>query len=975
MNLLILSAILVIALGLLFTKPIFREKEPGKKLFLASAAAALALRLIFAYLYFGHNTDVNDFLAWSDMLFKNGLPSFYTSGGFTDYPPGYMYILWIIGFIKNTFSISGRVLVKLPAIAADTAIAFILYKYLKKRGLNTVLAVLFLFNPASIINSSLWGQTDSVFTLFIILSLIALTEKNTLRAYFFFALSVFIKPQSCMFAPLYIYFFAESVMSDKKALKTHLVGMGISAAAVFVLCLPFGIKNTVSQYISTLSSYPYATVNAFNVWAALGLNWHELTPAISAAGAAFIAAITLASFYLLRRLKSETKYFFTGVFICLSVFMLSVKMHERYAYPAMILAAFCIDRDLRKYILYLLITASQFFNTAFILFIYEASPSDFYNAPIVIAASIINIGIFLYMTYISDGAEKAYIPKKDIILPEKTASFGRLSKADIFAMLIITALYSCAAFSNLGSLSSPKTNEVFEDSEITLHFDNEESVEAVRFYLGAYPLSEDRTITVKAGSREEVCSDADVFSLNDISLGGVNADTVTLSFSGKISLNELSVINTEGTAINISNADKFPQLFDEEIPQMRTYLNSTYFDEIYHARTAYEFIHKLPVYEWTHPPLGKIFISFGIRLFGMTPFGWRCVGVLFGIMMLPVIYITAKLFFKETWLCSVTTLIFAFDFMHYVQSRLATIDVYVTFFIMLMYLYMFIYASKSFYDHPLKKTLIPLLLCGYSAGRAIACKWTGVYAAAGIAVIFFITLARRFREYSQNKNLNFYKNASLTLIFCIFCFIIIPIGLYCLSYIPYLAANGEGISGIWKNQLDIFTYHAKTVVSSTHPYASKWYTWPLMLKPIWYYSAEFPDGKEAGISAFGNPLVWWAGIAACIFCIVRAVKYKDKKAIWLLTAYAANFLPWAPVERTMFIYHYFPSVPFVVLMIGYSISFMYQKNHKVTYAAYAYTLCVILLFALFYPVLTGTPVNPIFVKSFLRWLPGWVLIK
>lgn len=46
------------------------------------------------------------------------------------------------------------------------------------------------------------------------------------------------------------------------------------------------------------------------------------------------------------------------------------------------------------------------------------------------------------------------------------------------------------------------------------------------------------------------------------------------------------------------------------------YLNSTYFDEIYHARTAYEHLHGMSAYEWTHPPLGKVTMMLGIQIFG-----------------------------------------------------------------------------------------------------------------------------------------------------------------------------------------------------------------------------------------------------------------------------------------------------------------------------------------------------------------------
>ena len=58
-----------------------------------------------------------------------------------------------------------------------------------------------------------------------------------------------------------------------------------------------------------------------------------------------------------------------------------------------------------------------------------------------------------------------------------------------------------------------------------------------------------------------------------------------------------------------------------------------YFDEIYHGRTGYEMLHRMTAYETTHPPLGKDFIMLGIAIFGMTAFGWRCAGTLFGVML------------------------------------------------------------------------------------------------------------------------------------------------------------------------------------------------------------------------------------------------------------------------------------------------------------------------------------------------------
>lgn len=115
--------------------------------------------------------------------------------------------------------------------------------------------------------------------------------------------------------------------------------------------------------------------------------------------------------------------------------------------------------------------------------------------------------------------------------------------------------------------------------------------------------------------------------------------------------------------------------------------------EIYHARTAYENIEGVYPYEISHPPLGKLIIAIGIELFGMTPFGWRFSGVLFGVLMLPVLYMLLKRMFGSTDICACATAIFAFDFMHFSQTRLATIDTYAVFFILLMYLFMYMYIT------------------------------------------------------------------------------------------------------------------------------------------------------------------------------------------------------------------------------------------------------------------------------------------
>ena len=108
--------------------------------------------------------------------------------------------------------------------------------------------------------------------------------------------------------------------------------------------------------------------------------------------------------------------------------------------------------------------------------------------------------------------------------------------------------------------------------------------------------------------------------------------------------------DADGNLLMPVNEKDYHALFDEQdmFEGRQSWSNGTYFDEIYHARTAYEMVHHLYCYENTHPPLGKIFIALGVSIFGMNPFGWRFMGTLFGVLMVPIIYVFAKKMFKET---------------------------------------------------------------------------------------------------------------------------------------------------------------------------------------------------------------------------------------------------------------------------------------------------------------------------------------
>lgn len=1118
----------------------------------------------------GYDVDMGCFGGWSDAAYNNGLSNFYNTDMFSDYPPGYIYVLWVIGALRHSSAslAASSTLVKMPAIIADLIATGFVYKLAHKKFNENgavVLALLYSFNPVILIDSAMWGQVDSVFTLFALWTIYLVSEKKLVPAYFVFAVGVLIKPQTLILTPILGFGILEHVFFKDFSWKKFLLNLGSGLAAIFsmyLVILPFRfdqfwlkyVNETVSQgkstflpvegsiaaagtgfftaavqqllgviglYTRTMSSYEQATVNAYNFWGMFGLNWHsqeETAFGLQYAtwGTIFIILIVASSlviFLLNKNNKDVTKYFFLGAFIAIGFFTLSVRIHERYMFPAFVLLLCAYLYKPRKELMFAFLgfTLTQTNNIWHAFKFYDPSNFD-WEATFPKVNGFFHMVCFAYIIYIAirmfvvernvveetvgetvptyntkverDHLEtlKKFFPARSTEQPEKFTKF------DWIAIVLITCLYGAVALFNLGDMDAPQTYQEIKDygATIDLDFSNAQAYPSkIDYYDGR---CECRNLEVMEstdnvnwnyvsvdGKDLSTGEEASKFEMNSVFCWGSASINITapyvrlvnVSTSGEHDatvINELVFSDMNGNVVRPANADAYPELFDEtdKLPEVSTFRDSTYFDEIYHGRTGYEMTRNLYNYEWTHPPLGKFFISLGIRIFGMCPFGWRIAGTLFGIAMLPFFYLFSRRIFRNTWIAAITTTLFASDFMHFTQTRIATIDVYVTFFVICMYYFMYKYSRMNFFDEKLTKTFIPLLCSGIAMGFGCASKWTGVYAGAGLGIIFFGIMLKRYFEYRQAWNdpkgksgniensqivMNFKRNILLTIGFCVIAFVIIPGTIFTLSYIPFedgvkyglvvytpdklqptqetsytvpfedgttatVTSSTDGViikhiedvnsklgkkqikrntgalnhlvGQMVRNQFAMWNYHSQ--LNDTHPFSSHWYEWIIMKRPIWYYNTTISGTVQGNISAFGNPLVWWAGIPAFFYLLYRIMRRVDTKALFLVVAYLAQLLPWVPVTRCTFIYHYFPSVPFVTLMVGYSMYCTYEfvgehsskkqgklsAQNKVLIAFGIYTLVAIAMFIWFYPVLSGYPMETSYGKA-LRWFKSWVL--
>lgn len=1001
--------------------------------------AGLLIRLIAMLIPGTHQTDIISFKGWAESVYTLGTSRFYVTGGFKDYPPGYMYVLYVMGFLRNLFRLNFdgfayTFLLKLPSILADVGTGVLIYFIAKRRTSEKaacIISLIYVLNPTVFLISSVWGQVDAIHTLAVVASIFFLTEKKMLPSFLLFAVSFVIKPQAFMFTPIYMFFvwdYLKEQQFEAKAFVLLAQYAGLSLICVFALLAPFTqFRNgffdfvpIVKLYKSTLAFYPYTTVNAYNVWALFGLNWVPISQTFlnvtyNAWGTIALVITVLFSFHLLNKNKSASNYFFVAAIINLCTFMFSVKMHERYGFPALALLLVAYAYSGNKKIKWIYFGFSLTFLINY-LDVMRANLADFNWDLLKTTAIYFSVPMLIVFVYAIYTAVKMYPNenKRYTFQIDKTEEPPRYGKMDFIALGAIMLVYSIFAFVNLGNLHSPQTMWEAEGGDfIVVDFGQAQDISRMQFFLGpkhekqfSVALSQDGDDWF--GEKEiEVYS---VFRWGEEQIENSARYVRIFANSNEFYMAEMAFRNNEDEIIPIMSVDEqAAALFDEQafVPKREDYLNGTYFDEIYHARTGYEYVHGSVIYENTHPPLGKLIISLGIRMFGMTPFGWRFFGAFFGVLMIPFIFAFSKRMFKDTiWACF-TTVLFTFDFMHFAQTRIATIDTYIVFFVIAMYFFMYKYYTMSFYDAKLWKTLVPLFLSGVFMGLGVASKWPGVYAGIGLAILFFITMAKRYMEYRYAKKENlggnykhFYKYAAITLACCVLFFVIVPLVIYVLSYIPfyYKTENfyftresfefltkypalikifpdndfGNFICSVIQGQINMFDYHSN--VFDSHPYSSVWWQWPLDVRPIFYFAYTISKNVRQGISSFGNPVVWWGGLLSLFWCINKFYKKHDKTILFLLIAFFAQFVPWIFIPRTTFIYHYFPCVAFLTLLFTYTFknSKLGEKRRNII----GIMVAVFVLFVMFYPILSGMPINIKYVNDFLKlpFMKRWQLI-
>ncbi len=666
----------------------------------------------------GFKTDVSTYSAWAIALGQHGFGTFYSTIGFADYPPGYFYILAVVGHFWQIFfaahdhgyAVLGA-LVKVPAILADLWAGALLYCVVRRfagAGYALGAAALYLLNPATIYISALWGQVDSIsgaLALFAIYALLRSEDPSSFDkprmteprinsemgwivvAWLSFGYSLLIKPQAAVLLPLMVAFAFVGEQRRRERLVASAIGVAAALLLAVLLAEPFHPSNPVAafawlieRYAYGANVYPYNSVNAFNLWAVRGTMWLPdnqyifVLPQYVWGMVLVAAALGLVTW---RYVQERTpRALLEGCAVAtIAFFVLATRMHERYLFNGVLFSIACIPFARRYVWGAVALSGVLFFNLVYSLQYLHVVTNNVAGAnsqnlwgPWTSILSAIAVAAFFWLGYQYLGTADA-----KAISPEQ----ARAAPGEAPAWI----------------------------SAVRDWFNPREGLVAMR-------------------------------AVDYAIAGALGVANFILSFIGYWWPNGSSCWAEAGLQ------------------------RCGVFDETYFARAGEEYLQNLRIYENTHPPLSKLLITFSMMLFGGmpkghglggwtflnavighvsngdNPYGWRFLDLIFGALVVMLLYVFAKRITGSTVFSTIAALLLTFDGMHFVQSRTATPEGFVIFFATLaVYAFYRFWISSQVGD----RRHVEVPPWGFAGGAAAALAVGVVIAVAGRAAFGFDT--------------------------------------------------------------------------------------------------------------------------------------------------------------------------------------------------------------------------------------------
>ncbi|WP_375397181.1 glycosyltransferase family 39 protein [uncultured Sphingomonas sp.] len=310
-----------------------------------------------------------------------------------------------------------------------------------------------------------------------------------------------------------------------------------------------------------------------------------------------------------------------------------------------------------------------------------------------------------------------------------------------------------------------------------------------------------------------------------------------------------------------------------------------------------------------HPLLAKEFIAAGIALFGDNSLGWRFFSTLAGTATVLGVFAILWLLFGRVRPALMGAGFALMNFTVFIQARIAMLDGFLAAFSLLAVAAM-LWSMTASRGRAWPRWVLAAILFGL----AVAAKWAAMpyvaFAGLGFVIVRLVDTRRAGRPVGDAllsaDQPHWPGIAPLPGLLVLG---LVSIATYFLTFAPafFYRSDAMTLAGILPFQAQM--YAAQTQMLPAHTYQASWWTWPLMIRPIWYLY-ENVDGAERGILMIGNPAVLWGGLVAVAACLYGAARDRSGTLLFAALLWIGSYAVWIIIPKSIgfFYYYYLPSI-------------------------------------------------------------------
>jgi predicted membrane-bound dolichyl-phosphate-mannose-protein mannosyltransferase len=356
---------------------------------------------------------------------------------------------------------------------------------------------------------------------------------------------------------------------------------------------------------------------------------------------------------------------------------------------------------------------------------------------------------------------------------------------------------------------------------------------------------------------------------------------------------------------------------------------------------------------------------------GRHALAWRLPGVVLGaILAFFLVLLSRRLFASPVvpWIAGATVLLCGSMF---AQARIGMNDIYVATFIVAAWYFIVAAHGESGVAEPrrwLRSPALDIVIAGVLLGLGLASKWAAAYTLGGVFVLSVGATALAYERGRPGSggplDLLAGRGRNAALLFASFA--VVPLAIYLGSYVSWFGGRTAPYGwNLWELTQQMYWYHSS--LTAPHCAGSPWWSWPLDLKPVYWYFGASGGGANGYIYDAGNIVLFWAALPAAALTIALAIRTRSRSLAVLSIAMLAQYIAWIPISRVLFFYHFFAVLPFYLLCLAAVLAALWERRRK---AVLVFLGAAAIAFVVFYPYISGMPI-PGELGSIYEILPTW----